>query len=47
VLVGVGWLMSHPGHFTPGNDLVTTVMEAGWAPWQVWMDEENLAPTGI
>ena len=29
MLHGVGWLMPHPNHFTPGNDPVPTVQEAG------------------
>jgi hypothetical protein len=33
--------------FTPGNDLVPIVQEAGWAPGPVWTGAENLTPTGI
>ena len=33
--------------FTPGNDRVPTVQEAGWAPGPVWTGAENLASTGI
>ena len=43
----VGWSTLHPGRFTPGKDLVPIVLEAGWAPGQVWRGAENLAPTGI
>ena len=46
-LDGGGWSTSHPGRFTPGEDPVPIVQEAGWAPGPVWMCEENLAPTGI
>jgi hypothetical protein len=37
-----GWLTPHPGGFTPGNDSVLTVKEAGWAPEPVGMGAENL-----
>jgi hypothetical protein len=30
--------------FTPGKDPVPIVQEAGWAPEQVWIGAENLAP---
>jgi hypothetical protein len=33
--------------FTPGNDPVPIVQEAGWAPGPVWTDAENIAPTEI
>ena len=33
--------------FTPGNDPVPIVQEAGWAPGPVWTGAENIAPTGI
>jgi hypothetical protein len=33
--------------FTPENDPVPIVQEAGWAPGPVWTVSENLAPTGI
>ena len=33
--------------FTPGEDPVTIVQEARWAPGPVWASAENLAPTGI
>ena len=33
--------------FTPRNDPVPIVQEAGWAPGPVWTGAENLAPTGI
>jgi len=46
-LDGSGWSMPHPGRFTPGNDPIPTVQDAGWAPGPVWTGEENLAPTGI
>ena len=38
--------MSRP-HFTPGEDPVHIVQEAGWDPGPVWACAENLAPTGI
>jgi hypothetical protein len=34
-------------HFTPGNDPVPSVQEAGWTPVPVWTGAENLAYTGI
>jgi hypothetical protein len=34
------------GRFTPGNDPVPVVQEAGWAPWKVCTGSENLAPNG-
>ena len=37
----------HPGRFTPGNNPVPIVQEAGCAPGSVWTGAENLAPTGI
>jgi hypothetical protein len=46
-LDGGGWLTPRPSHFTPRNDLVSIVKEAGWAPGPVWMGAENLAYTGI
>jgi len=33
--------------FTPGNDPVPIIQEAGWASGPVWTGGENLAPTGI
>jgi hypothetical protein len=33
--------------FTPGEDLVPIVQEAGWAPGPVWTGAENLTLTGI
>jgi hypothetical protein len=46
-LDGGVWSTSSPGRFTPGNDPVPIVQEAGWAPGSVWTGAENLAPTGI
>jgi hypothetical protein len=42
-----GWSAPRPGRFTPGNDPVPIVQEAGWAPGPVWTGAENLTPTGI
>src|SRR5215468_8866324 len=42
-----GWSAPHPGRFTPGNDPVPIVQEAGWAPGPFWTWAKNLAPTGI
>ena len=36
-----------PRPFTPGDNSVPNVQEAGWAARPVWTDVENLAPTGI
>jgi hypothetical protein len=33
--------------FTPGEDPVPIVQEAGWAPEPVWIGAENLAPPGF
>jgi hypothetical protein len=33
--------------FTPGEDPIPIVQEAGWAPGPVWTGTEILAPTGI
>jgi hypothetical protein len=33
-----------PGRFTPRNDPVLIVQEAGWAPGPVWTDTKNLVP---
>jgi hypothetical protein len=35
-LDGGGWLTPRLGRFTPGEDPVTIVHEAGLAPWPVW-----------
>jgi hypothetical protein len=43
--MGVGG--QRPGRFTPGNDPVPIVQEAGWAPGPVLTGAENLATTGI
>ena len=43
-LDGGGGSAPRPGRFTPGKDPVPIVQEAGWAPGQVWMGAENLAP---
>jgi hypothetical protein len=45
--MGSGWLTPRPGRFTPGNEPVPIVWEAGWAPGPVWTGAENLAPIGI
>jgi hypothetical protein len=43
-----GWMVSTtPRPLYPGNDLVPTVQEAGWAPGPVWTCAKNLVPTGI
>ena len=43
--VDVGeWSTPRPGRFTPGEDTVPIVQEAGRAPWPVWKSAENLAP---
>jgi len=41
---GGGWSEPGPGSFTPENDPVPVVQEAGWAPGPVWIGAENLAP---
>ena len=46
-LDGGGWSTLHPGRFTPGNDTVHIVQEAGWALGPVWTGAENLAASGV
>jgi hypothetical protein len=31
-LYGDGWSKTCPGRFTPGNDTIHIIMEAGWVP---------------
>jgi len=45
-LDGGGW-PPRPDRFTPGNEPIPTVQEAGWAPQPVWMGAENCSPTEI
>jgi hypothetical protein len=47
VLGGGGWSATRPGRFTPGQDPIPIVQEAGWAPGPVWVCEKNLAYIGI
>jgi hypothetical protein len=47
VLDGSRWSQRRLDRFTPGNDPVPTVQEAGWAPGLVWMGAENLTPSEI
>ena len=42
-----GWLAPLPCRFTPGNDPVRIVQEAGWTPGPVWTGAEVVAPTEI
>ena len=46
-LDGGGWSTPRPGRFTPGEDPVPIVQEAGWAPGPVCTGVEYLVPTGI
>ena len=46
-LDGGGWSAPRPGRFTPGNDPVPIVQEAGFAPEPFCTGAENLASTGI
>jgi len=46
-VVGGGWSMPYPGHFTSAIDPVPIVWEDGWASGLVWTGAENLAPTEI
>ena len=39
--------MAYPTCFSPGNDLVHTVQEAGWAPGPVWTDADYLPLLGF
>jgi hypothetical protein len=45
--MGVGGQHHATAAFTPGKDPVPIVQEAGLVPGPVWMDPENLVPTGI
>ena len=38
-----GWSTLLPGRFTPWQDPVPIVQEAGWASGPVWTGAENLA----
>jgi len=40
-----GWVVSSTPrpHFTPGKDPVPILLEAGWAPWLVWMGGKSRA----
>ena len=44
---GGGLSAPRPGRFTPGEDPVPIVQEAGWGPGPVWTGAENVALTGI
>ena len=46
-LYEVGWSTPHPTRFTPGNDPIPIVHEAGWAPGPDLTFAEEFAPTGI
>jgi hypothetical protein len=41
-LEGYGWLGPCLGHFTPGEDPVPIIQEAGWAVGPVWTGMETL-----
>jgi hypothetical protein len=45
VLDGSGWLTPHSGRFTPENNAVLILQEAGWASDAVWKGGENLTST--
>jgi len=42
-----GWSRPRLGRFTHGDDPVSIVQEAGWAPGQVWTGAENLVKQGF
>jgi hypothetical protein len=42
-----GWSTPRPGCFTPENNTVAIVQEAGWAQGPVWTGAEKLVPTRI
>ena len=46
-LDGGGWSMPCSSRFTPANDQVHTIQEAGWTTGLVWMGSENLPPLGF
>ena len=46
-LDGGGRSAPRSGRFTPVNDPVPIVEQAGWAPGPVWTGVEDLAPTSI
>jgi hypothetical protein len=41
------WSAPRPGRFTPEQDPVPIVQEAGWTPGSVWTCAKNLVPTRI
>ena len=41
------WSALRAGRFTPVQDPISIVQEAGWAPEPVWIGAENLAPPGF
>ena len=41
---GDAWLTPCPGRFTPENDPVPIIEEAGWAPGSVWTGRRCLPP---
>jgi hypothetical protein len=45
--MGVGGQHHAPAAFTTGKDPLPIVQEAGWAPGQVRIGAENLAPLGL
>jgi len=42
-----GWSTPHTDRFTPRNDPVPTVQEAGWASGSIWVGEDNFFHAGI
>jgi hypothetical protein len=44
---GVWVMKTHPGRFSPGNDSVPIVKDAGWTSGQEWTDTSNLASSGF
>jgi hypothetical protein len=41
------WLASNLGRFTPGNDPIPIVWEAGWATGPLWMDAKMSPKPGL
>ena len=47
VLERVGLSAPRPDRFTPGNEPVPIVEEAGWVSWPVWTGTENICSASI
>jgi len=41
-----GWSAPRPGRFSPGKNLETLVLEAGWSSGLIWKGSKNITHTG-